>query len=887
MIPHHSRNDAPRSATLQRYAFGALALLLVCAPMTAQQDAGILRVFTEDMSGALVAGAAVRVLSVDTNISFSLETNSQGYATFSPIPRGAYSVEVTKSGFRTVRVSGVGIDVNQNRLLRLTLDIASVSEAIEVTGQAATIQTEDASLGQVVSGKMIVELPLAGRRYTDLTLLTPGASESSADPNLRGPGWLVVNGNSQIMNNFLLDGFDNNQNTQNIQGRSAQVVSPSPDTLSEFKVQTDNYSAEFGRAAGAVINASLKSGGNMYHGSAWWFNRNAGLAANQWENNWAQIAKNDLKWNQTGGTFGGPIKKNSLFFFGDYEGFFSRVSNAPLVTVPSLAERGGDFSALTIPILDPTTGKQFEGNKIPASNFDPLAKKILDQVYPTPNFVWPVAGVGGRPINNYTRQVPTTDDTHKFDIRVDHYWSSKDRFFARYSFTQDLLFKTPTMPGLADTGAQDGGRQYARNQAMGGSWTRLISPTMINEARFGFTQSAADFSHATVGAQTGTAFGFKGIPAALDTVGGLPRITITSYQSIGVGNFRPQYHNPHSFQATDSISISKGSHTLKAGFDYRYKEDDWVDLQYRTVAYNFDQRFTNDGAADFLLGDAQSLGGSNFFAAAEAKANYSAYLQDDWEIRPNLTLNMGLRYEYTTPNWGRGAYPSINYDFLAKQLVIADPAPLVFNGRRATNKYAQNPDRNNFAPRIGIAYQAHKRLVVRSAFGMFYNGEDITGTTAGELMINAPNLYRISLLRVGTGPPPILLSQTIPSDFLDPTKVASTNLSINTRWPDALSATVFQWNTAVQFAVSDSSTFEVAYVGNRARNLEANFTPSNTPYGIDGSVIANRRFQQFQTLSMRAPLAHSHYNGLQTKFERRFTKNWFNSHFLYILLRIC
>jgi len=218
----------------------------------------------------------------------------------------------------------------------------------------------------------------------------------------------------------------------------------------------------------------------------------------------------------------------------------------------------------------------------------------------------------------------------------------------------------------------------------------------------------------------------------------------------------------------------------------------------------------------------------------------------------------------------------VNYDFIAKQLVIADPAPLVYGGRRASNKYAQNPDRNNFGPRIGIAYQAHKRLVVRCAFGVFYNGEDITGTTAGELLINTPNLYRISLLRVGNGPPPILLSQTIPSDFLDPAKVASSNLSINTRWPDALSATVFQWNTAVQFAVTDSSTFEVAYVGHKGRNLEANFTPSNTPYGTDGSVIANRRFQQFQTLSMRAPLAHSHYNGLQAKFERRFSKNWFN-----------
>lgn len=283
--------------------------LSACALLNGQQDAGVLRVFAEDQSGSVAQGATVKVTNVDTNASISQLTNSQGYATFSPIARGTYVVQVSLHGFAVVRLSGVSIDVNQNRLETVRLQLAAVAEQVEVTAAAAVIQTEEASLGQVVSGRVISELPLAARRYTDLTLLMPGSADAQVTTETRGPGWLVVNGNSQTMNNFLLDGFDNNQNTHNMQSRSAQVMLPSPDTLSEFKVQTDNYTAEFGRAMGAVINASIKSGTNQFHGSAWWYNRDAALASNSWQANWQNAGKSNLKWNQEGGTLGGPVKQ--------------------------------------------------------------------------------------------------------------------------------------------------------------------------------------------------------------------------------------------------------------------------------------------------------------------------------------------------------------------------------------------------------------------------------------------------------------------------------------------------------------------------------------------------------------------------------------------------
>jgi hypothetical protein len=247
-------------------------------------------------------------------------------------------VDVDRAGFQKTRVTGVKLEVDERKLVRVSLQVASVNETVEVSASADIVQSEQGSLGQVIQGNVAVELPLAARRYTDLALLVPGATESTVLVTTRGPGWFVVNGNYQAQNNFLVDGVDNNQGTTNAQSLSAQVVQPSPDAIGEFKVQTNGYSAEFGRSAGAVVNVVLKSGTNQLHGSAWYYNRDASLAATPWSSNLIGTGKPDLKWNQFGGTVGGPIKRNKLFFFMDYEGFLQDFSNPFLVTVPTAAE---------------------------------------------------------------------------------------------------------------------------------------------------------------------------------------------------------------------------------------------------------------------------------------------------------------------------------------------------------------------------------------------------------------------------------------------------------------------------------------------------------------------------------------------------------------------
>lgn len=590
-----------------------MAMCLIFAAsfsMHAQSDSGSLRVEVSDDHGRAISGATVTVTRLGTNVPQLKTTETDGYATFDPIQRGVYAVETSMTGFKTIRTTDVRVDVDDRRFLSVTLAVASVDQSIEVVAATPPLQTEQASLGQVFQGEVAVELPLQARRYTDLALLTPGVTiASDLNPVTRGPDWFVANGNYQTQNNFLLDGFDNNQGTTNAQSLSSEVVRPSPDALNEFKVQTNSYSAEFGRSAGAVINVSLKSGTDDIHGSGWYYNRNKALAANSWLNNLTGLPKQDLSWHQFGGTIGGPILKDRLFYFGDYEGFHENFSDTYLVTVPTVDEKHGIFP-MTAPnghnpatIINPQTGLPYPNNQIPPSDFDPLGAKIV-ALYPDPNLPGTVVD-SGRTIENYGAVRPDTENTHKFDIRSDYYATRKDQLSFRYSFLQQNIFRTAIFPGnIADCGSQNcnNGSQYNRNQSLGLSWTRSLSPTLVNVLRFGYYQTYATFTHTSGTGPTATEFGFQGIPQDTPKTGGLPRIQISNYQELGTRNFRPQFQKPHLFGFLDNVSLTKGAHTVRVGFEVRTKSDEFVDIQRRTPQYRFRGKFTGDPLGDLLLG---------------------------------------------------------------------------------------------------------------------------------------------------------------------------------------------------------------------------------------------------------------------------------------------
>jgi len=333
----------------------------------AQTDSASLRILAEDSTQSAIVGAKVTVNNMATGLRLSADTSADGYAVFSPILRGVYDVEISSSGFNTLKLSSVQINVDERRLLRARLDVSTVTETIEVAAAVASVQTEQGSLGQVVSGRTAVELPLAGRRYTELALLAPGVAASTLNPTTRGPGWFVANGNYHTQNNFLLDGVDNNQGTQNAQSLSAQVVQPNPDAIAEFKVQTNAFSAEFGRSAGAVVNVSIKSGSNETHGTGYYFNRDSALAARGWTNNLQNVPKNNLAWHQYGGTVGGPIQKNKLFYFGAYEGFRQSFADTGITTVPTVAQRSGQFGLLNLWTLTLARHSQATSFRRPAS----------------------------------------------------------------------------------------------------------------------------------------------------------------------------------------------------------------------------------------------------------------------------------------------------------------------------------------------------------------------------------------------------------------------------------------------------------------------------------------------------------------------------------------
>lgn len=835
-----------------------IPFLLAAALLFGQTDAATLRVLVLDPTEAALASARVELREENTNRQMSQTLNSEGYATFSPLLPGAYSLTVTAQGFRQTQVRSIVLNVAERRLLRVSMSLATSAETVEVRADAAALQAEEASLGQVIKGAVAVELPLAGRRYTELAFLVPGTTPSTANAVTRGVGWFISNGNFHTMNNFQIDGFDNNQGTFNMQALSAQVVQPSPDALSEFKVQTNSYSAEFGRSSGAVINVSIKSGSNDLHGSAWYYNRDELFGANSWNGNLIGEQKARLKWHQTGGTIGGPLRRDKLFYFGHYEGFVRLFGENFLSSVPTADQRQGVFA---FNIADPAgaAGMLFPNRTIPAARYDPLGKKLLD-LFPAANLPG-TRNSAGRIVGNFGAQPEGREDTHKFDVRKDWYASSQDRVFGRVSFFQQDIFRNPIFDGPAD-GSGDQGRTFNRNLQLGVAWNRVLTSSLVNEFRVGYNRTNAFFAHATVNGITGTEFGFRGIPEAMRGTGGLPLIDFTNYNDLGTRNFRPNSQLPIQYQFLDTLSWTRGRHTIKSGFEFRWKRNNWLSITRRTPAYNVRGRFTNDDIGDLLLGLPEQLLVNTTPLNETLQQVYAGFFQDDWKLSRNVTLNLGVRYEYATPYYGRDGNPNKNFDRQTGNLLSPTP----------DDKYLVSTDRNNFGPRLGLAWQLlPERLVLRSGFGMFYTGEDFRGSD-GSLTLNPPELVQAGLVVTGNRAP-LTLSDPIPSGILSTPN--ADNVALRARERNQPAGTIYQGNVALEARLPGQSSLEVAYVANRGRNLLIEWAANQAPFGSDFGVAAQRPYPRWLGIQMTAARAYSDYNALQAKWEKRLSSGWF------------
>src|SRR5262245_21905384 len=714
---------------MKRVIASMLLACLLCLPGFAQvTGVATLQGVVNDNSGAVLANAEVTVTNIETGVVVKSMTNEAGLYRVSALYPGRYSVEAKAAGFSAARVNEVRLEVGQTARLDLELKVGGVSETVEITAQATLLNSETTDVGQVIDGKRIVEMPLNGRNYLQLAQLTAGVLPAGNSRTSDEGGFLAF-GQHTYQNNVLLDGADNSSRASGGPlGFEAQAVKPPVDAVGEFKVLTNNTSAEFGYSTGAKVIVTTKSGTNQFHGSLYEFLRNDKFDATNFFANRSGAEKPVFKQNQFGGTVGGPVIKNKAFFFFSYQGTRRRVGQSFISTVPSrdIKERG-DFSkqpTVRRNLYDPATltgtgaaavKQQFPGNIVPPNRWDPVAAAII-KLYPDPN----IAGRENDTLN-YFFSPSAKDDANQYDWRGDYNFSEKHRFYARYSKRNQNKLDPGPLPLPAD----------------GGLWTTTVLPghniaanlnssfgsTMTNEARFGYTYFPTRFDipyTENLNAQ----FGIKNAPG--DKFGdgldhGWSRFTPTGYAEIGARSFWPNINNLDNLTLADTFAWQLGNHTLKFGGEYRRLQIFREAQRFRRGNFTFTGVYTSEkpndatsrastgnGLADFLLGNVS--GGTYDRAQGEeiTAPYYGLFAQDEWKIKPNLTLHVGLRWEAT-----RGAF----YPNPDKQTVARYWLPEFYGASQAEGIYFPTGpgdcgcrnDLNNFAPRLGVAWKLNNK----------------------------------------------------------------------------------------------------------------------------------------------------------------------------------
>ena len=677
----------------------------------AQVDAGAILGTIKDQSGAVIPGVKVTLTNDDTGTIQITATGTTGEYTFAPIKIGVYSVTAEFHGFQRIEHPHVTVDVQRRVAVDFVLPPGEMTQTVSVTSDAPLLQTEDASVGQVIGTRSVNDLPLNGRNFTFLAQLAAGVTQDQQDTRgLGASGSFSANGLRPAQNNYLLDGIDNNVNLVDFLNGTAFVVRPAVDAIEEFKVQTNDYSAEAGRSAGAILNATIKSGTNEFHGDVWEFLRNDKLdAANFFENS-GGIAKGEYRQNQFGATFGGPIKKDKTFFFADYEGTRIRQAIPSVNTVPTALERSSGYMNLSElltqggtrtdalgrttalgQVFDPSTTRvvscgvpdsptgiavpcasgvsngtaigyarePFPGNIIPASRLDPNAMKLLN-LYPAPN--------NGGLFNNYAANPVLRNDGNQLDVRVDQNFSEKDSLFGRVSYVNNPQFIPGPFPGIADGGSFAQGDQTAASWNAALSETHSFSSSLLNEARLGFNRIATTRTQPNSGTLGIPAqFGIQGVPQVTDN-GGLGSLFISGLTTLGSNQFLPSVEYSNTFQFTDNITKNFGRHSIKAGFEFQSLRFSILQPPSGRGAWSFSGVYSevptttggNTGLAQMLLtpipgsvpGAADYVGGAdNIQASNIANTDMSrhyegAYFQDDFKVNSKLTLNLGVRWEY-------------------------------------------------------------------------------------------------------------------------------------------------------------------------------------------------------------------------------------------------
>jgi hypothetical protein len=836
----------------------------------------------------------VTVTNSGTGAHQTTASNGQGYFTTSRLDPGSYELSIKHSGFRPVARKAIVLAVDQTVRVDIALEVGDVNQSIEITAAPPLVESETSNVGQVVNNKSIVEMPLNGRNAWDLAQLAGGTAYIDAIGDAGEIPIVSVAGSRTVSQGFMLDGGSVQKAGL---ARGQAELAPMVDAVEEFKVITNNYAAEYGRTAGGVFTAVTKSGTNRFQGSVFEFFRNDKMDAR----NFFALTKAPLRFNQFGATLGGPIRKNKTHFFAAFEETNTTRGSTLLLTVPTRQQIGGDFSSLfdatgfRLPIYDPATQRAnpsnptqmirdaYPGNVIPVSQFDPVAVKTLTY-YPAPNQSGTIAGA-----NNFNVNVVAPRVQRHGTLRIDHVLTEKDRVFGRFVAQQNDVPQANAFAEGAASGQGPATRNiynFARTYLV--SWVRTISPSVLNDFKFATIDQTREIFHDSTDKNWPEKLGLRGVGQ-----NSFPVFRPAGFTFLGSPNTFRDQTNPGK-QFTETLSVYRGSHSLKAGFEYRHTRTTDEFDRMPSGDFTFAQAGTGlpgnarsgNGLATMLLGTVTSASINDSPLFGFNTYYVGVYLQDDWKLTPRLTLNLGVRWDLEP---GRAADGNTQNGFSFDMIhpIAKVPGVVTFAGVDEPQRLF-NTDRNNFAPRFGFAWRpfAGEKTVVRGGFGLFYGNPDDQGysnnavlgfATQGLLVSANQEQGSAFLLRTGVNdvkaPGPADRTPAFgingPIDFYE--RGRSTPYSL-------------QYNFGVQHELK-SFLISGQYMANLGRRLTGAVMSINQVrpdlVGKAGTVQSRRPFPHFSDVSVDSPnIGYSSYHGFLLRVEKQY-RNGFQFLFNY------
>jgi hypothetical protein len=843
---------------------------MLASALCAQVETARIIGHIKDQSGAVIPGATLTITNTGTNIKFVTRAQADGSYESIPLQVGSYRLEAEQTGFKRAVLEGIVLQIQQTALVDIVMELGQVTQEVQVTGAASLLTVNEATQGQVIDNRKIVDLPLNGRDYVQLGLLSSGTDLPAQGARTGG---FSASGMRSTQNNYLLDGVDNNDAQIAYQARQGEAVKPNVDSIQEFKVMTNSFSAQYGRATGAIINVTMKSGTNQFHGTAFEFLRNEKLDAR----NFFDIPGQQdppFKRNQYGFSVGGPILRNKMFFFGDWEGSRIRESRTANITLPTPAMTSGDFSQLlpgTI-IYDPATynaatgtRQPFAGNVIPKARFDAIGAKVAS-FYPAPN----KAGLN----NNYVSNPPSHTDLDHWDIKVDHTFSATDNVYVRFSNQVSSVPASANLPGPAFGGGTLSGETDTGNNYML-AYNHVFSPNLIVSTKVAWNRLFTDIEppHEFYNQQ----LGLKGVAT---NIPGMAQFSTSGYANLGIGSTTPNLIGSQNRQLISDFTWIHDKHTVKFGINFSWLQSSLINPQDSQGIFSFNGSFTRDPKtgrqgntiADLLLGYPFQGQTSTWAYMNQRAPFYDFYALDEWRITNRMTLNVGLRYEAHLP-WVETRNGWANFDIdtnPAKATLVAAK-----NGSRA-DRATIAPDLNDWAPRFGFAYRVTDKTVMRGGYGIYFAQYEGFGG-AQYLEINPPFEYK-AVLSTDSITPTIVLSQGLPPNLVTPQNASNIQTSSYDR--NMRHGYSEQWSYSIQRELAGDILIEAGYYANSAHKLMRR-TEGNWALPGPGNINSRRRYTTVQVPPngiVVGPLAgtfrqeataDSNFNSLQLKVEKR------------------